>query len=208
MVFWISSALLASVALLISAALIFKWWKRRSGQRLSAEELADHLASLAASGGWERSTFASELKCVQTDEPSFHALRERILQMLNENENIGSASCFGKRGIGKQKREFEIAAQRETERRRREIQLIVNIVEPDPEYQPFLLTDEASVLEVSAAPVDQIRERIEYYLGEPLPVPLTSPLWKLVDALQEEFPGWPNAGPPGDIGPVSHSSRS
>jgi len=45
---------------------------------------------------------------------------------------------------------IEIAPNSETQRRAREIQLLLNVVEPDPEYQPFLLTDEASLFDAVA----------------------------------------------------------
>lgn len=87
---------------------------------------------------------------------------------------------------------IEIAPQTETERRAREVQILVNIIEPDPELQPFLLTDEASPLEVSGTEPEVIRGRLEFYFRRPLPVPLTTPLWQLVDALRDAFPGWPD----------------
>lgn len=89
-------------------------------------------------------------------------------------------------------KKIEIAAQTETERRAREVQILVNIIEPDPEYQPFLLTDEATLFEVSAAAPELIQSRFEFYFGRPIPVPLATPLWQLVDALKSVFPGWPD----------------
>lgn len=92
----------------------------------------------------------------------------------------------------KRPRKIEIAPQTETERRAREVQILVNIIEPDPEYQPFLLTDEASPFEVSAADSEVIQGRLEFYFRRPLPVPLSTPLWQLVDALKDACPEWPD----------------
>ena len=89
-------------------------------------------------------------------------------------------------------RKFEIASQSETQRRSREVQILLNIMEPDPTYQPFLVTDEASPLDVSGADEELICSRLEYYFKRSVPVPLTQPLWRLVDALKEIFPGWPD----------------
>jgi hypothetical protein len=50
---------------------------------------------------------------------------------------------------------FEIADDTETRARAREVQALLNIVEPDPEYQPFILTDEASLFGAVAAWEDE-----------------------------------------------------
>jgi hypothetical protein len=39
-----------------------------------------------------------------------------------------------------------LAPSSETEARQREVQLLINIAQPDPKYQPFIVTDEASLL--------------------------------------------------------------
>jgi len=94
-------------------------------------------------------------------------------------------------------RKFELASTIETERRAREVQLLVNVIEPDPEYQAVLLTDEASALDVSGKPEAEVIRRLESYLGHPLPVPLRTPLWRLVDAIQAARPCWPEDEPGG-----------
>lgn len=93
---------------------------------------------------------------------------------------------------------IEIASQTETDRRTREVQILVNIIEPDPEYQPLLLTDEASPFDVTAAEPELIQARLEFYFRRPLPVPLSTPLWQLVDGLKIAFPGWPDDWTPED----------
>lgn len=98
----------------------------------------------------------------------------------------------------KRPKKIEIAPHTETERRAREVQILVNIIEPDPEYQPFLLTDEASPFEVSAAAPELIQSRLEFYFRRPVPVALSTPLWQLVDALKSAFPGWPDDWSPTD----------
>jgi hypothetical protein len=98
-----------------------------------------------------------------------------------------------RRSLGELNKRVEIAEQDQIFKRTREIQLLINLVEPDPEFQPLLLTDEASALDVSADSVAEIEGRLEAYFGRPLPLPVSSPLWKLVDALKEQFPDWPDA---------------
>jgi hypothetical protein len=84
----------------------------------------------------------------------------------------------------------------ETKRRSREIQILVNVLEPDPQNQPYFLSDEATVFEVSAESEETIKHRLEFHFGEPLKISLQQPLWKLVDKVKENFPGWPDAWPP------------
>jgi hypothetical protein len=98
----------------------------------------------------------------------------------------------------KHPRNIELAPQGETERRSREIQILVNIIEPDPEYQAFLITDEASALDVCGASPEQIQARLEFYFRRPLPVRITVPLCQLVDSLKSAFPGWPDDWSPED----------
>lgn len=57
-------------------------------------------------------------------------------------------------------KKFELAPTHETEAREREVQLLLNIAEPDPEYQPVLLTDEASLLEATATRPEDIQRRL------------------------------------------------
>jgi hypothetical protein len=89
------------------------------------------------------------------------------------------------------KSRIEIAPQYETQRREREIQLLINIVEPDPAYQP-LLTDEANFLDAVGEEAEEIQRRLDCYFGVPLGLPLTLPLWRYVDEVKRLRPGWPD----------------
>jgi hypothetical protein len=64
---------------------------------------------------------------------------------------------------------IELAPSIETEARRREVQLIINVVEPDPEYQPFILTDEATLLDAVATEPREVTSRLNAYFGADLP---------------------------------------
>ncbi|MGH7786553.1 MAG: hypothetical protein ACRERC_06775 [Candidatus Binatia bacterium] len=91
-----------------------------------------------------------------------------------------------------QPRKFEIAPSTETERRAREVQLLLNVVEPDPEYQPFILTDEACLLDAVAADDDTIRARLRAYFRGEFQLDLKEPIWKLVDRIKRLHPDWPD----------------
>lgn len=87
---------------------------------------------------------------------------------------------------------LELASATETLARGREVQLIINIAEPDPEYQPGVLTDDASLLDaVATAPVE-IERRLDAYFRANLELDLDLPLWRLVDTIKRLRPGWPD----------------
>ena len=80
--------------------------------------------------------------------------------------------------------------------RHREVQLLVNIAEPDPEYPPVILTDEASILDAVPTPRGEIARRLGAYFGADLELDLRLPLWRLVDVIRRLRPAWPD-----DVGP-------
>jgi hypothetical protein len=77
--------------------------------------------------------------------------------------------------------------------RARELQLLVNIIAPDPRYQPYYLADEATLLDIRDQQAETVRQRLEGYFGSPLRFHVAwQPLWKLVDEIKELYPGWPD----------------
>jgi hypothetical protein len=87
---------------------------------------------------------------------------------------------------------IELAQSTETAARGREVQLIINIAEPDPEFQPFVLTDDASLLDAVPTPPIEISRRLEAYFRADLELNLALPLWRLVDVIKRLRPGWPD----------------
>ena len=96
--------------------------------------------------------------------------------------------------------QLEIGEQTENDRCKREIQILVNIIQPDPQYQPLLLTGQATPFQIYELSERTIRERLEGYFRCPLPIPLASPLWQIVDALKARHPGWPDDWSPDEDG--------
>ena len=90
-------------------------------------------------------------------------------------------------------KKIELADHAEIDAREREIQLLINIVEPDPQYQPVLLTDEANLFDAVGADEDTISRRLKSYFGTDFDLPLRLPLWKLVDAIKTRHAGWPDS---------------
>ena len=88
--------------------------------------------------------------------------------------------------------EFTIAGSEETEARRREVQFVLNIVEPDPAYQPLLVTDAASLLDVVGAGPEEIARRMDAHFGCHVDVDVCLPVWRLVDELKCVRPEWPD----------------
>jgi hypothetical protein len=91
----------------------------------------------------------------------------------------------------RQSKPFDIAPATEIERRAREVQFLLNVVELDPEYQPFVLTDEAFLFDAVGHDEDEIRRRLGAYFGDPFAFDLSVPIWRLVDEIRAWRPGWP-----------------
>lgn len=87
---------------------------------------------------------------------------------------------------------LELAASTETVARGREVQLLINIAEPDPEYQPSVLTDDASMLDAVPTHPTEIARRFDAYFRADLGLDLALPLWRLVDTVRRLRPGWPD----------------
>jgi hypothetical protein len=90
------------------------------------------------------------------------------------------------------RKKIEIASSVETEARRREIQLLINIAEPNPQYQPFILTDEASILDAISTEPTAIARRFDTYFDMEMKLDLSLPLWRLVDRIKQLLPQWPD----------------
>lgn len=87
---------------------------------------------------------------------------------------------------------LKIAASVETEARKREVQLLINISEPDPQYQPLIVTDEAALLDVVGTDPGELSRRINTYFGRDLGLDLRLPVWRLVDHIKQLLPRWPD----------------
>ena len=90
-------------------------------------------------------------------------------------------------------KKIELADHAQTDAREREIQLLINIVEPDPEYQDPLATDEASLLDAVGVDQATMTQRLKEHFGADFDLPLQLPLWKLVDAIKTRHPDWPGS---------------
>jgi hypothetical protein len=86
---------------------------------------------------------------------------------------------------------FELADNAYVSKHEREVQLLINIIEPDPEYQPFIITDEASLLDLVGNMEDEINEKLNFYFKQELSINLGLPLPKYIETLKIKFPGWP-----------------
>lgn len=89
-------------------------------------------------------------------------------------------------------RSVEFAPSTETLARGREVQLIINIAEPDPEFQPGVLTDDASLLDAVPTAPAEIARRLDAYFRADLELDFGLPLWRLVDQIKRLRPGWPD----------------
>ena len=85
---------------------------------------------------------------------------------------------------------MDFAPGAETEKRSRAVTALLNVLEPDPEYQPAFISDEASVLDCLAEEEEELRNRLERYFGAAVTHDLRQPVWRLADQLQVSFPDW------------------
>lgn len=95
--------------------------------------------------------------------------------------------------MGESNKPLQIAPSSETDARKREVQLLINIAEPDPEYQPRLLTDEASLLDAVGTSPEEINRRLIAYFGSDLSLAIELPVWRVVDEIKRLRPGWPES---------------
>jgi len=86
---------------------------------------------------------------------------------------------------------FEFAPNYKTQLYRREIQLLINIQQPDPEYQPILITDRSIIFDIVTANEKIIRDRFSDYFEQPFSYNLSQPLWKLIEEIRLRQPDWP-----------------
>ena len=93
-------------------------------------------------------------------------------------------------------KKIEFAESVEIEKRSREVQLIINVVEPDPEYQATFISDEASFFDISGQDEAEIESRLRFYFKGELPASLRTPIWQFIEIVKTQYSGWPEDWPP------------
>jgi len=89
----------------------------------------------------------------------------------------------------------QFASSGETLKRAREVQILVNLIEPDTRYQPLFVSDEAGPLDICNLEESDIRARLGSYFRENVGLEMRVPLWRLVDSLKSRYPWWPDDRP-------------
>ncbi len=90
----------------------------------------------------------------------------------------------------KKQASFELASSTEIESRQADVDALVAIIEPDPEFRPYFLSDEASVFEVTMDSEEEILARLTARIGKGIDFSLHEPLWRIVDHLNATRPDW------------------
>ena len=83
-------------------------------------------------------------------------------------------------------------SENEIHRRSREINIIINLLQPDPCFQPIILGNDTTVFDVTHETEEDIKKKFELYFGASFNFPLNQPLWTLIDKIKQAFPGWPD----------------
>ena len=78
------------------------------------------------------------------------------------------------------------------EKYQREMQLLINLVEPDPEFQPAFVGDSACLFDCVGTDETVTLQRLKEYFGESFAFPLSTPMPKLVQILKNAYHGWPD----------------
>lgn len=87
---------------------------------------------------------------------------------------------------------FELESDDKLEQFSRELKIIINIIEPDPEYQPYILTNKAKLFDISAHSQEIIAHRLNSYFGQDLEIDFSSYLWEFIIKLKSSFKEWPD----------------
>ena len=83
----------------------------------------------------------------------------------------------------------------EVDRWRYEIAILLNAFLPNRTWQPAFIHDDLRLDACCTLEPAMIQARLEGYFGCRLPVPMSSTLWEVCDAMQELFPDWPGLDP-------------
>jgi hypothetical protein len=66
----------------------------------------------------------------------------------------------------------------ETKKREREVRLIMNVAELDPEHQDIFVSGEACLYDICGQDENEIEARLIFYFKGELPAPWSAPVWK------------------------------
>lgn len=92
-------------------------------------------------------------------------------------------------------KQIEFSESVEIEKRVREVQLILNVVEPDPEYKAAFISDEACFYDITGKDEEEIESNLRFYFKGELPAGLKTPIWQFIDIVKQRYPGWPDNWP-------------
>ena len=74
----------------------------------------------------------------------------------------------------------------------REVQIVINLLEPDPEYQPFFISDEANFASISPLDEDEISRRLSQYFGDLGTFTFLERIVDFVLRMKASHPEWPD----------------
>jgi glutathione S-transferase len=88
-------------------------------------------------------------------------------------------------------RDFELASDTETRTRAREVGRLIELIEPNPQYRPWFVSDRASLLDCLGADEAEMLAALRREFGPGFALSLRQPVWRLVDEIRSRYPGWP-----------------
>ncbi|MGH7884625.1 MAG: hypothetical protein ACRENO_02885 [Thermodesulfobacteriota bacterium] len=80
----------------------------------------------------------------------------------------------------------------EISKRKRELQIIINIIEPDRKHQPTFITDKTTLIDLLDHDEREKKKRLKVYFNDIITtLDFNLPVWKLIDKIKKELPNWP-----------------
>lgn len=87
---------------------------------------------------------------------------------------------------------LEFASDLETRARWAAVVRLLEIVEPDADYRPWFISDEASLFDCTGYEEHEILAALRQEFGAGFLVQIGQPIWKVVDDIRRSFPAWPD----------------
>lgn len=86
----------------------------------------------------------------------------------------------------------KLADTNDVDARAREVQLVMNVIEPDPEFQPMFLSDESHILQCCRVEEDMIATRLRSFFGPSIELKLDGTVVEFIDSIKRQIPDWPD----------------
>jgi hypothetical protein len=88
--------------------------------------------------------------------------------------------------VKKMNEKYRYENQLEILKRKQELNILINVIESDSQYQPYFISDKATVYDVFGHSEQELRNSLETYFKMKLDISFDLPIWKLIDVLKQK----------------------